>query len=241
MADQKNIHENHRQRVQQKVRETGFEGMADHEVLEYLLYFSIPRIDTNPIAHNLLNHFGSFSQVMEADENELAQVKGMGPASARLLHAMLLADKRYQMDRRRARRKMMTPEDFMQFVKPLFHGERHEQVYAVIINDKYELVRCVRLDDGQPNRVDIPTTKLVKEIMLSGGTGVVLAHNHPSGVAVPSQQDITATGKVTHLLGMLGIALIDHVVVAEDGACSMQRRGVMPVYDPVRGEVEYPF
>lgn len=240
MAEQKNVHENHRQRVQRKVRESGFEGMADHEVLEYLLFFAIPRIDTNPIAHNLLTYFGSFSQVIEADENELAQVSGMGPASARLLHAILLADKHYQLDRRKARRKMCTPQEFMSFVKPLFYGEKHESVYAVIVNDKYELVRCVRLDDGQPNSVDIPTQKLAKEVILSGGTAVVLAHNHPSGIAVPSQTDILTTGKAAKALGILGISLMDHIIVAGDEAASMQQRGQLPYYDPLRGEVEYP-
>ena len=90
------IHEEHRARMQERVARDGLTSLAAHEVLEYLLYFSIPRRDTNPLAHRLIQHFGGFCQVLDASEEELMQVQGIGPASARLLHSFRDVARFYQ-------------------------------------------------------------------------------------------------------------------------------------------------
>ncbi len=100
------LHQDHRARMHQRVKNSGMDDFADHEVLEYLLYFAIPRRDTNPIAHRLLKKFGSFARVLEASEEELCQVEGIGPNSARLLRAVLLVDRHYQNSRRRKVRQL---------------------------------------------------------------------------------------------------------------------------------------
>ena len=98
---EKSIHDHHRERMYERVRKNGFEGFSDHEVLEYMLYFALPRIDTNPLAHALIDHFGGYAQVLEASEEELRAVPGIGPASARLIHSILMFSRHYQISKTR--------------------------------------------------------------------------------------------------------------------------------------------
>ena len=272
---EENIHKNHRQRMRKKVEEYGLESLPAHEVLEYLLFFAIPRQNTNPIAqclaqqiilrsaqpdHNVIDHqnhhcvrtahqqkfdkllsrFGGFCQVLEASPEELAQVEGMGPASARFLHSLLQVSRYYQIEKRRQIRRLNTEEEAMEYVKPLFVGLKEEQIYAVILDDKNGVLRCEQLGQGLANSVEVSAGKLAKSVLLAGGTSVILAHNHPAGLPLPSPEDIVTTGKLVKALGVLGIDLVDHIVVAQEEATSMSKRQCMPIYDPLRGEVEYP-
>lgn len=237
---EENIHKNHRQRMRKKVEEYGLESLPAHEVLEYLLFFAIPRQNTNPIAHRLLSRFGGFCQVLEASPEELAQVEGMGPASARFLHSLLQVSRYYQIEKRRQIKRLNTEEEAMEYVKPLFVGLKEEQIYAVILDDKNGVLRCEQLGQGLANSVEVSAGKLAKSVLLAGGTSVILAHNHPAGLPLPSPEDIVTTGKLVKALGVLGIDLVDHIVVAQGEASSMSKRQCMPIYDPLRGEVEYP-
>lgn len=237
---EENIHKNHRQRMRKKVEEYGLESLPAHEVLEYLLFFAIPRQNTNPIAHRLLSRFGGFCQVLEASPEELAQVEGMGPASARFLHSLLQVSRYYQIEKRRQIKRLNTEEEAMEYVKPLFVGLKEEQIYAVILDDKNGVLRCEQLGQGLANSVEVSAGKLAKSVLLAGGTSVILAHNHPAGLPLPSPEDIVTTGKLVKALGVLGIDLVDHIVVAQEEATSMSKRQCMPIYDPLRGEVEYP-
>lgn len=234
------LHKNHRQRMYQKVEEYGLESLPAHEVLEYLLFFAIPRCNTNPIAHRLLERFGDFCQVLEASPDELAQVEGMGPASARFLHSLLQVSRYYQMEKRRQTKQLKTEEQAIEYVKPLFIGEREEVLYAVILDDKGTILRTRQVGRGVANAVEVSAGRLAKTALMAGGTSVILAHNHPAGLPIPSSEDIITTGKMVKALGILGIDLIDHIVVAGQEATSMVQRQCMPIYDPVRGEVEYP-
>ena len=103
MADGKErpIHENHRARMQERVAHNGMESLAEHEVLEYMLYLAIPRQDTNPLAHRLIDHFGSFCRVMEATPQELMQVKGVGPRSAQLISDIMEFGRYYAVKKRK--------------------------------------------------------------------------------------------------------------------------------------------
>lgn len=235
-----NLHKDHRQRMHKKVEEYGLESLPAHEVLEYLLFFAIPRCNTNPIAHRLLDRFGGFCQVLEASPDELAQVEGMGPASARFLHTLLQVSRYYELEKQKQVKKITSQEEAINFVKPLFIGLKEEHLYAVILDDKNGVLRCEQLGRGLANSVEVSAGRLAKSALLAGGTSVILAHNHPAGLAVPSSEDIITTGKLVKALGILGIDLVDHIIVAQGEASSMAQRQCMPIYDPIRGEVEYP-
>ena len=215
------LHQDHRARMHQRVKNSGMDDFADHEVLEYLLYFAIPRRDTNPIAHRLLKKFGSFARVLEASEEELCQVEGIGPNSARLLRAVLLVDRHYQNSRRRKVRQLASCSDVVDYCVPLFHGVNHEVVYMIGVDDGLKVLQTVKLAEGVVNQVHIPIRKVVQTALSMGATGVILTHNHPAGVALPSHEDMLTTRSILDALKMVDVQLIDHVIVADGEGTSM--------------------
>ena len=222
---EKPLHADHRARMQQRVRRDGLASLAAHEVLEYLLFFSIPRQDTNPIAHRLIRHFGSYCNVLDATEEELLKVEGVDPASARLIASIRKFEQVYQLQQRRGRaRPLRTEADRIEYVSPLFLSEREEKCYLITMNDQCLPLREVLVSEGVPNHTGIDSRKLARAAVASGGTCAVLAHNHPSGVAAPSRSDLVATALVERLLDTLGVHLLDHIITAPDGAASMMRQ-----------------
>lgn len=235
----KPIHADHRARMQERVRQNGLDSLAEHEALEYLLFFAIPRRDTNELAHRLIERFGSFCNVLETSESELAAVEGIGPGSARLIHSVLEFSRYYSIKKRRKRPSLQAAAAAIQYVEPLFFGVQQEQLYLVVMDDQYMPLRDLRIAEGVPNKLVFDLAKVARGAVAAGGTCAILAHNHPRGFAVPSEADLNATGTVAKALGVLGIDLIDHIIVAEDGSLSLRATGRMPYYDPLTGTVQY--
>lgn len=222
------LHENHRARMQQRVERDGLESLAEHEALEYLLFFSIPRQDTNELAHRLIQRFGSFCNVLEAEEDELMKVQGVGPKSARLLANILKFSRYYGIKHRKARQSLDDIEKAKQYVKPLFYGLQNEVVYLIMLDDKYRPVKDLRIAEGIPNHVNIDTRKVLRESARTNSTCAIMAHNHPTGLAVPSSADRIATEVLMRSLAQIGVTLLDHYIVAGEDVCSLQERGRMP-------------
>lgn len=236
---EKPLHADHRARMQERVRQNGLESLAEHEVLEYLLFFAIPRRDTNALAHRLIRRFGSYGNVLEASEEELQTVEGVGPGTARLLHNLLGFARVYNLSRRGKRPSLRTAEARIQYISPLFFGQSHEALYLILMDDKYIPLRDIRVAEGVPNKVQFDVSRAARAAVVTGGTCAVMAHNHPHGFSVPSDADLGATGAMSKALGILGIDLIDHVIVGEDGATSLAATGRMPYYDTLSGSVRY--
>ena len=206
------IHENHRARMQERVAHNGMESLAEHEVLEYMLYLAIPRQDTNPLAHRLIDHFGSFCRVMEATPQELMQVKGVGPRSAQLIKQATLD----------------TTANAIEYIKPLFLGLQNEVLYIILMDDSCHPLYDLKAAEGVPNHVSIDTRKLLRDVLRSNASTAILAHNHPTGPALPSATDQLTTLKIMQLLAPAGISILDHIIVAGENACSMADRGRLP-------------
>lgn len=222
---EKPIHADHRSRMQEWVRREGLSNLAAHEVLEYLLFFSIPRKDTNALAHRLIQQFGSFCNVLDASEEELLKVEGIGPASARLIASIRKFDQYYLLQQRRGKLHPLNKEAArIEYVRPLFYGEHNEICYLIAMNDQYMPLRDIRVSEGVPNHVSINTRKMAREAVASGCTCAFLAHNHPSGLAVPSNADVYATRLAAEALQPLGIHLVDHIIVAPTDAASMMKQ-----------------
>lgn len=219
-----NIHADHRERLHRRFLEHGLGSFAEHEALEYMLTFAIPRKDVNPLAHRLIDRFGGFCRVLEASETELLEVEGIGPATARLLTMVMEAGRYYQQCRAAAPRAFERLEQIAEFVIPLFHGVRVEQVYALYLDDRNSLIKLEKLAEGSSNESAVSS----RAVRL-GATQVVLAHNHPGGLALPSQADLDFTACAAGLLCQLGIRLLDHIIVDSGGDClSMQQTKRMP-------------
>lgn len=230
MAEEKEraLHEKHRARMKERVERDGLESLAEHEALEYLLFLAIPRQDTNALAHRLILHFGDFCRVMEAEPHELMQVKGIGPKSAQLICTVMAFGRYYGIKKRKQRVALDETRHATEYVKPLFLGCQNELLYLILLDDRCRPLRDLRIAEGVPNRVQIDTRRLLRDVARTEATCGILAHNHPTGLAIPSEADLIATVGIMKALDPLGVSIIDHIIVAGEETCSMRERGCLP-------------
>ena len=219
------IHSGHRQRVKERFLQEGLDYFSDIQVLELLLFYAIPRQDTNPIAHALLDRFGSLPQVLEAPVEELEKVSGIG-SNAALLLSLAPAVGRYYMVRRSQN---MTILDTIQacgdYLKAVFIGRRTEMVYILCLDAKCKVLCCRKVAEGSVNSANVPIRRIVEIALSATASSVVLAHNHPSGIAVPSEEDVATTQRVAAALSTVEITLADHIIVADDDYVSLVQTG----------------
>lgn len=225
MANKENVHGGHRERLKRRFLEEGLEHFDEHQVLELLLFYCIPRQDTNPIAHNLLEHFGSLSQVMEAAPSELKKVAGMGEASATFLSLLNAFNRYYQVNRASSLVILNTLEDCGRYLMPFFYGRRNETVYLLCLDAKCKVLCCKEVGEGSVNSAAVPIRRVVEMALGANATSVVLAHNHPSGIAVPSPEDQLTTRQLAVALAAVDITLADHMIMADDEFVSLRQSG----------------
>lgn len=213
MADTTHEHGGHRQRMRRRIKAAGLDGLADHEVLEVLLYFALPRGDTNALAHRLLNHFGSLSQVLEAAPEDLQKLEGIGENAAFVLSLMPGLAARYLRDKNRRRPVFGGTEAFTRYVVDLFAAENREVAYMLCLNGNLQLLHTIRLSEGSLASVEVPVSLVVERALQAKARGVVLAHNHPSGRQKVSHEDFELTKRCIKALDCVNIKLLDHLVV----------------------------
>lgn len=219
------IHKGHRQRLKKRFLEYGLDSFTDIQALELLLFYSIPQKDTNPIAHKLIDHFGSLSQVLEAPAEELIQIGGIKEHSAALLNLINEMSRFYLVDRAKREKVLPTLDDCARYLQPYFYGRSVETVFLLCLDAKCKVIRCKNMGEGSVNVAEISTRKIVEAAIREGATTVVLAHNHPSGIAIPSPEDIQTTRRIAAALQSVEIQLADHIVMADGDYVSMAQSG----------------
>jgi len=219
------IHSGHRARLREQFLEHGLDTFADHQALELLLSFAIPRRDVNPIAHGLMNHFGSFSKVFEASPQDLLEVDGIGEHGVTLIRLVTALGRRYQLDRGKEDLILSDTKRTGNFVAPLFHGLTDEAVYLVCLDGSLRVTHHEKLAEGSVNALSFSIRRAVEIALKRKAVYVVLAHNHPSGLAIPNVTDIATTEQLIGALAPLGIRLADHIIVAGDDFVSMRDSG----------------
>ena len=239
MAEHKR-HQGHRQRMRERVQNYGLDSLADHEVLEYILYTTNAQRDTNDIAYNLLERFGDFASVLEASEEELCTVEGVGPASARLLHMLPQVSRFYGRSRLDEKRCYKTTEQLGSYLTAKFAWTDHERALLVSLSPRHHIKAAVWLREGTSDRVSLDVKDVVSAAIKGGTDMVVLAHNHPNGVALPSMEDMEATGSIARALGLVNIHLLDHFILAGKECLSMREENRLPIYDFRTGTLFWP-
>lgn len=220
------IHDGHRKRLKDRFRAEGLDNFDERHVLELLLFYAIPQKDTAPLAQELLDHFGSLAQVLEAPVTELEKVKGVGNHVATLL-ALSTAISRYYLVQRTSKATILnTTEGCGAYLLQHFHGRRNETVFMLCLDAKCKLLCCKEIGEGSVNSANIPIRRVVEIALAVNATSVILAHNHPSGIAVPSGDDVLTTKRIAAALDAMDICLADHIVVADDDFVSMVQSGL---------------
>ncbi len=219
------IHEGHRKRKKEQFLRHGLDAFADHEVLELLLFYAVARQDTNDLAHRLLNRFGTLLGVFSATADELQKVEGVGESTAAMLTLLLPLYRRMQTSNEKEII-LSSQEDAGAYFKELFFGCRTECMYEACLDAKWKLIRCFRMDGGVDS-VYFNIRTMVENAIHSNASFVILAHNHPSGLALPSNEDNIATQMLQNALKPVGILLTDHLIFADNDFVSLQDNGLL--------------
>ena len=214
------IHNGHRDRMRERFLASGGEGFADHELLEMLLYYAIPRRDTNEIAHELIEECGSLSAVLEAPAERLSRVPHIKENATIYLKLLAELSKRYTTE------KIMPQKNPMQMVYdstekvtgvlyPRFIAQTREVMFAMLFDGGMHMLDLFCIGEGSIGSVSITVRAIAERAYQRNAASVVIAHNHPGGVAIPSPEDIRMTRDLTTALGVMGIQLVEHFVFAD--------------------------
>ena len=222
-----NSHDGHRARLKQRFLEHGLDNFNDLNVLELLLFYAIPRQDTNEIAHRLLDRFGSLASVMEANYEELVDVPGIGENAATLLKLISQIDRRYLMSKTEVRPQIRSSSQAGEILIPRYRFAREEIVYLLCLDSRNLLISCEELGRGTLGEANVSVRSIVEVALKRNAAAVILSHNHVDGFAIPSQADRYATKRIFDALKLVGITLADHIVVAGDDFVSFADSGLL--------------
>ena len=221
------IHDGHREKMRHRFLQGGLESFADHEALELLLYYAIPRRDTNPIAHTLMERYGSLAAVLDAPVEDLQKAEGIGESTAVLLKLVPQLYRKARLAEAERETVLNSSERAGTYLLERFAGEKHEVVYALFLDRKGKLLACRRLGEGGIASAGLDIRRLLEQALLTSASAVILSHNHPSGVALPSADDYMATDRAKSALGSIGVQLADHIIVADQDFVSMADSGYL--------------
>ncbi len=219
--------EGHRSRLRARLLTAGPESVADHELLELVLFLALPRRDTKPIARALLTRFGSFANAISAPLNELRGVEGMGEAGAAALKTVQAAALRLVRAELRDQPILSSGEALMRYLTAVLARERVEQFRVLFLDNRNRLLADEAQSRGTVNHTPVYPREVAKRALELHATALILVHNHPSGDTTPSRADLAMTKEIQQAIGTLGIALHDHVIVGSAGSLSFRATGLL--------------
>lgn len=225
-----NIHEGHRRRLKAQFLENGISSLLPHQILELLLFYALPRGDTNVTAHRLLDKFETISGVFNAPIEELVTVKGITENVATLIKFIPQLLSVYSIDR--IKDKPMTDlNTIAEYFVSCYLGVRNEQLRVCCLDDNLNVISCSVIQNGDVSTVPVNVRKIVETTYKANSSLIILSHNHPNGLAVPSDIDIKVTRQLKQILGSVGINMLDHVIVSANNAVSMKYSGYFNTFD----------
>ncbi|MDE7303579.1 MAG: hypothetical protein K2N60_09725 [Oscillospiraceae bacterium] len=225
-----NLHEGHRARMRERFRKSGFKDFNDHQIIELLLFYTCPRIDTNELAHKLVNRFGSIARILDASYEDLMEIKGISENTATLFKIIpnflpvyynsLTSSNTYE-----------NVERLKELFKPYFVGLDHEEMRLACFDNNIRCISNVQISSGSPSSSPFEMRKIAEEVFKAKASYAVIAHNHPKGTPVPSESDIAATRFISDTLRAFNVKLFDHIIVGERSALSMKEMAYINIFD----------
>lgn len=208
-------HDGHRERLKKRFLNSA-DSFEDHELIELILFYSIPRKNTNETAHRLLDRFGSIKGIFDANLEAIAEVESVGLNTALYLKAIAAILARYEIEEKKSGEPLSSPAVLSSFLKSLFVGTQNECSYILLFNNAKELITFEKLGEGFSMEHNVSVRKAMSCTLSSNAASVILVHNHPNGRAFPSSEDFTATTRLKALFESIGVVLLEHFIVAED-------------------------
>ena len=224
------VHDGHRARLREKFTEYGLETFNDVNALELLLFYSVPRKDTNELAHRLIEHFGNLAEVFNASIEELTEVQGISYNSAVLISLMPQLYKKAEISSISQMKKIKNSRDAGAYLLPRFLNERDEVLLLLCLDNKRDVICCREIARGTVNSVDVSSRRVVETALKVKASSVIIAHNHPRGILMPSREDERFTKELMKSLSVIGITLEDHIIVADKNYVSLMDAGMFQFF-----------
>ena len=221
-------HSGHRKRMRERFLRDGIDSLQDHEVLELLLFYAIPRQDTNELAHRLLTKFRTLSGVFVAPIEELKRVEGIGGTTAVFLKTYPEVFRRYMGDKKKNVKRLCSYKEIGEYAQSCLFGRTREAILLVLLNSSGQILFSDIVYEGSVNAAEIYFRDLVRLASSYDAVGVVLAHNHPSGDCLPSREDMLTTRMAAEALSKIDVTLVDHVIVAGEHFLSLASSRILP-------------
>ena len=221
---EKDLHTGHRNRVRKKFLESGFtDATPKHEILEMILFYSVPRKDTNALAHELLIKFGSLSGVLNASASELMKFPGVTENTVALFKLIMETSRVYQAESMSKGGVFSSADEMGTYLLGRFAGVTEEQVAMLCLQNNGKFISFDIISHGDVSAVGVSSRKVVETVIERQAGMVVLAHNHPGGIALPSKTDLESTRRISEVLRHIGVRLFDHVVIADGDFVSFRQ------------------
>ena len=224
------IHEGHRDRMRSRFLQHGLDSFNEIEALELLLYYAVPRKDTNELAHALLDHFGSLYYVLSASVEELCEVPGIGRNTAVLLMMLPQIVRKSEIENADRVTEITCVEDAVKVLSPRLKNEEDEIMMLVCLDGKKRISHMEVVNHGIVNGVSVDVRRVVELALKHKAVYVIIAHNHPHGPAMPSREDDSTTSLIYNALNTVGISFYDHIIIAGDDYVSYRRSGTLDLY-----------
>ncbi|MCL2701980.1 MAG: DNA repair protein RadC [Defluviitaleaceae bacterium] len=221
------IHDGHRERLKQKYLRGGLDILADHEVLELLLFYAVKQGNVNPLAHRLIKEFGSLRALFEADAETIAQAGKVSINTAILITLALPLARRYETVKWGKKHSLSNSQESCEFAKDLFIGETDEVFYMICLDASNQIISSVELARGTIDKAPIYPRVLVEKALQHSAATVILAHNHPTGKLFPSQSDLRATNTIRDILEKIEVNVADHIIVGGKEALSFAEKKLL--------------
>lgn len=235
-----NIHAGHRKRLIDRIYKSGVENTDEIQLTELVLFFCIPRADTNPIAHRLLKEFGSFAGILDADKESLQVVDGVGESTAKMLTLLKGILSEYRKKKNQKNTAISNYKMAKEFFDLLLQDGTEEEFYIACLNSKNEIVSYKILQKGNVNNLVFSMRELTEYVLKNKAISIILGHSHPSGVAIPSFDDIKTTIRIIETMAMINIDVVDHVIVGKTETYSMgAKKDLAHIKDQLRGKYDF--
>ncbi len=218
----KGIHDGHRDRLKDRYLANGLDSFEPHNVLELLLFYGLPYKDTNDLAHELINRFGSLDKVFEASVDDLCSVNGVGKNVATLIKLIPDLSRYYDMLKNKPRSKFSNPDEIASFVMSRYKYMSEEVFSLLCLDSDNKFLAMTEISRGTVNATEISTRRAVDAALKAKASAVVMVHNHPSGNPTPSVNDLATTRALKDAFSLINVRLIDHIIVTDSEHCSMR-------------------